>query len=123
MLGRAYGIDPAGAKRRVVRPTDLSAGWAVAVRESGKIMLFGWWKTGLDMVLLGLEAQGVIVQRMTMFASGGPAAQIEAQRMVTEKFFAVGETALMVASGASNGRVIRNYRRKVRANALRLSRG
>ena len=46
-------------------------------------MLFGWWKTSLDMAMLGLEAQGVIAQRMAMFAVGGPAAQLEAQRMVT----------------------------------------
>ena len=86
-------------------------------------MLFGWWTTSLDMAMLGLEAQGVIAQRMAMFAVGGPAAQIEAQRMVTEKIMAASEAALMVASGASNGKVIRSYRRKVQANALRLSKG
>ncbi len=86
-------------------------------------MLFAWWKTGMDMAMLGLEAQGVIAQRMAMFAVGGPAAQVEAQRMVTEKFLAVGETAMMLATGASNGRVIRSYRRKVQANALRLRGG
>ena len=85
-------------------------------------MLFGWWKTGMDMAMLGLEAQGVIARRMAMFAAGGPAAHLEAQRMVTEKVLAIGETAIMVATGASNGKVIGNYRRKVRANALRLSR-
>ena len=36
---------------------------------------------------------------------------------------AAGEAALMVASGASNGKVIRSYRRKVQANAQRLSQG
>ena len=85
-------------------------------------MLFGWWKTGMDMAMLGLEAQGVIAQRMAMFAMGGPAAQVEAQRMIEEKFWAAGETAVLVASGASNGKVIRNYRRKVQANAKRLGR-
>ncbi|MDP4022679.1 hypothetical protein Q8W71_08600 [Methylobacterium sp. NEAU 140] len=85
-------------------------------------MLFGWWKAGLDMAMLGFEAQGVIAQRMAMLAMGGPAAQLEAQRMVTEKVMAAGEAALMVASGASNGRVIRHYRRKVQANAKRLGR-
>lgn len=85
-------------------------------------MMFGWWKTGMDMAMLGFESQGVIAQRMMMMAMGGPAAQREAERMVTEKFWAVGETALMVASGASNGKVIGNYRRKVQANARRLGR-
>ena len=83
-------------------------------------MLLGWWTTGLNMALLGFEAQGVIAQRMVRLALGGPAAGLEAQRMVTEKFYAAGETALLVASGASNDRVIRNYRRKVQANARRL---
>ncbi len=34
---------------------------------------------------------------------------------------AAGEAALMMASGASTAKVIAGYRRKVRANALRLS--
>ena len=86
-------------------------------------MLFGWWMTGMDMAMQGLEAQGVIAQRMAMLALGGPAAQAEAQLMVTEKMLAAGEAALMLAAGASNGKVIRSYRRKVQANARRLSRG
>ncbi len=65
----------------------------------------------------------MIVQRLTMLSMGGPAAQVEAQRMVTEKIFAAGEAMMLVASGASNRKVIHNYRRKVRANATRLSRG
>ncbi len=85
-------------------------------------MLFGWWKLGMDMSMLAVEAQGVIVQRLTMLAMGGPAAQVEAQRMVTEKVWAAGETLMLVASGASNRKVIHNYRRKVQANATRLSR-
>jgi hypothetical protein len=80
-----------------------------------------WWKTGMDMAMLGLEAQGVIAQRMAMMALGGPKAQAEAQRMVTEKMFAAGEAAMQVAMGASNATVIRGYRHKVRANARRLS--
>jgi hypothetical protein len=84
-------------------------------------MLFGWWKLGMDVSMLAMEAQGVIVQRLGMLAMGGPNAQLEAQRMVSEKVFAAGETLLMVASGASNEKVVRNYRRKVQANARRLS--
>ncbi|GJD33560.1 hypothetical protein [Methylobacterium aerolatum] len=84
-------------------------------------MLFGWWTMSMDMSLLAMEAQGVILQRLTMLSMGGPAAQMEAQRMVTEKVFAAGEAMMLVASGASNGKVIRNYRRKVQANATRLS--
>jgi hypothetical protein len=43
--------------------------------------------------------------------------------MVTETMLAAGEGALRLAAGASNGKVIRSYRRKVQANARRLSRG
>jgi len=85
-------------------------------------MLFGWWKMGMDMSMLAMEAQGVILQRMTMLSMGGPAAQVEAQRMVTEKVYAAGEAMMMMASGASNQKVIHSYRRKVQANAKRLSR-
>lgn len=83
--------------------------------------MFGaWWKTGLDMTLLAFEAQGVVAQRVAMLALGGPAAQVEAQRMVTEKVLAAGEAAVLMATGASHGTVIRGYRHKVRANARRL---
>lgn len=83
-------------------------------------MYGAWWKMSMDMAMLGFEAQGVIAQRMAMFALGGPKAQVEAQRMVTEKMMAAGEAAMQMATGASNRTVIRGYRRKVRANARRL---
>ena len=86
-------------------------------------MYGSFWKTGFDMAMLTFEAQGVILQRMTMFAMGGPKVQAEAQLMVTEKMFAAGEAAMQMALGASNGAVINGYRRKVRANSRRLGRG
>ncbi len=83
--------------------------------------MFGtWWKLYMDTAMLGLEAQGVIAQRLTMFAMGSPRSSTEAQRMVTEKMFAAGEAAMQLATGASNRTVIRGYRRKVRANSRRL---
>jgi len=84
-------------------------------------MLFGWWKMGMDLSMLAMESQGVVVQRLTMMAMGGPAAQAEAQLMVTEKILAAGEAAMMIAMGASNGKVVSSYRTKVRATAVRLS--
>lgn len=84
-------------------------------------MLFGWWKMGMDLSMLAMESQGVVLQRLTMMAMGGPAAQAEAQLMVTEKILAAGEAAMMLAMGASNGKVVSSYRKKVRANAVRLS--
>ena len=81
-----------------------------------------WWKTGMNMTMLALEAQGVIVQRMMMFSMGDPQGQAEAQRMVNEKVYAASEAAMKLAFGASNDEVIRDYRRKVQANSRRLDR-
>ncbi|MGU3540856.1 hypothetical protein [Methylobacterium sp. A54F] len=86
--------------------------------------MFGpWWKLGLDATMLAFESQQVIGMRLLKLSAGGAAAQVEAQRMVTEKIAAAGEAAFLVASGGSTARVVAGYRRKVRANARRLSRG
>ncbi|GEP04750.1 hypothetical protein [Methylobacterium oxalidis] len=86
--------------------------------------MFGaWWKLGVDATLLAFESQQVIGMRLVKLSAGGAAAQVEAQRMVNEKIMAAGEAALLVASGGSTARVVAGYRRKVRANARRLSRG
>jgi hypothetical protein len=85
--------------------------------------MFGtWWKLGMDATMLALESQQVIGMRLMMLSAGGSAAQVEAQRMVSEKFMAAGEAALLVATGGSTAGVVAGYRRKVRANARRLSR-
>ncbi|WP_336487549.1 hypothetical protein [Methylobacterium nigriterrae] len=84
--------------------------------------MFGtWWKLGVDATMLALESQQVIGMRLMMLSAGGTAAQAEAHRMVSEKITAAGEAALLVASGGSTARVVAGYRRKVRANARRLS--
>lgn len=70
--------------------------------------------------MLGLEAQGAIAQRLALLALGGQKAQAEAQRMVTEKVLAAGEAAMLLAAGGSHAKVVRGYRRKVRANGRRL---
>jgi urease beta subunit len=86
--------------------------------------MFGsWYKLGMDATMLAFESQQVIGMRLIKIAAGGAVGQAEAQRMVTEKVAAAGEAALMVASGASTAKVIAGYRRKVRANARRLSKG
>lgn len=83
-------------------------------------MFDAWWKTGVDLALLSLESQGVIAQRMAVLAMGGPAAQWEAQQMVSEKVFAAGEASILIATGATHDEVIDGYRAKVRANSARL---
>lgn len=86
--------------------------------------MFGsWFKLGMDATMLAVESQQVIGMRLIKLSAGGAGGQAEAQRMVTEKVMAAGEAALMVASGASAAKVIAGYRRKVRANARRLSKG
>lgn len=84
--------------------------------------MFGaWWKLGMDATLLAMESQQVIGLRLAKLSLGGPAAQIEAQRMVSEKIMAASEAAMMIATGVSTQKVVTGYRRKVRANARRLS--
>ncbi|TNC11413.1 hypothetical protein FF100_20030 [Methylobacterium terricola] len=85
-------------------------------------MYDSWLRLGLDTVRLGLEAQTVVALRLAKLSLGGTAAQIEAERMVTEKMEAAAEAAMTLASGGTAERVVRDYRRKVRANAVRLSR-
>lgn len=84
-------------------------------------MFAPWWKLGMDATMLAFESQQVIGLRLAMLSLGGSAAQVEAQRMVTEKMVAAGEAALLVASGGTAASVVAGYRRKVRANARRLS--
>ncbi|KQO67541.1 MULTISPECIES: hypothetical protein [unclassified Methylobacterium] len=86
--------------------------------------MFGsWWKLGMDATLLAMESQQVIALRLAKLATGGAAAQAEAQHMVTEKIMAAQEAALLIATGGSTAGVVAGYRRKVRANARRLSQG
>ncbi|MDR7040199.1 MULTISPECIES: hypothetical protein [Methylobacterium] len=86
--------------------------------------MFGvWWKLGIDATMLALESQQVIGLRLVKLSAGGAAAQVEAQRMVSEKIMAAGEAAILVATGGSAAGVVAGYRRKVRANARRLAKG
>ncbi|KMO12492.1 hypothetical protein [Methylobacterium platani] len=86
-------------------------------------MYDSWLRLGLDTVRLGMEAQTVVALRLAKLSLGGAAAQVEAQRMVTEKVEAAAEAVMTLATGGTPERVVSDYRRKVRANARRLSRG
>jgi hypothetical protein len=74
-----------------------------------------------DMTLLALESQTIIGIRLARLSLGGPAAMAEVERMVSEKIFALGEAATMLATGGSPHDVVRAYRRHVQANADRLT--
>lgn len=85
-------------------------------------MFTAWMKFATDSTRLYQETQEVMGLRMMKLALGGPAGQIEAQRMIAEKGFAFAEAAGSLAAGGSLERVVRRYRSHVRANKRRLSR-
>jgi hypothetical protein len=86
-------------------------------------MFTAWMKFAADSARLYQETQEVMGLRMMKLALGGPAGQLEAQRMIAEKGFAFAEAAGSLAAGGSMERVVRRYRSHVRANKRRLSRG
>ena len=71
--------------------------------------------------MLALEAQTMIGLRLMKFACGGPAAQIEAQQMMSEKISASIEAAGNLMMGGSPDAVIARYREHVADNAKRLT--
>jgi hypothetical protein len=85
------------------------------------LMFKPWMRLAVDATLLGLEAQSVVRIRLSQIAlgQGSPA---ETQLMVSEKMLAFAEAASTVAAGGSVHKVVKSYRRYVRANVRRLSR-
>jgi len=84
-----------------------------------KIDLFKpWW----DVAMLAAEAQQVIWLRFLKLAAGGPQAPREAQRMMTEKVQTAAQVAAGIMMGDAATKVVKRYRKKVRANKRRLSR-
>ena len=71
---------------------------------------------------LAIEANGVIgLRMMKLMLSGKRAARREARLMVSEKVDAAVEATMTLISGASAHKIIGQYRRRVAANAKRLS--
>jgi hypothetical protein len=88
-----------------------------------------WFRLSMDAWSLTMEASSVIGLRTLKMAVGGPAAQVEAARMVTEKVeagMAWHASALTGGLGMTPhnaaARTLAHYRRKVRANQRRLRR-
>src|SRR5215510_12936223 len=83
-----------------------------------------------DLARLGFEAWMVIGLRTAKLALGGPAATLEAQRMVAEKAAAILEGQLAIGSALVAGssqaaigrKAIAPYRRRVKENRRRLTR-
>ena len=83
-------------------------------------MLGSWMKLTIDTTLLGLEAQSVIGLRLSQIAMGQGSAA-EAHLMMTEKMLAFMDAATIVAAGGSAHAIVEDYRRRVQANARRLT--
>src|SRR5215468_670102 len=72
-------------------------------------------------MMLGFEANHVVGLRVARMILGGKRARREAKLMVTEKMEAALEANTRMMHGASADEIIRMYRRRVAANARRLS--
>jgi hypothetical protein len=83
-------------------------------------MFIPFLRLASDATLLAMEAQTVIGLRLSQIAMG-QGTPAEAQLMVTEKVLAFLEAAATVTSGGSAHKVVRGYRKKVRANTRRLT--
>jgi hypothetical protein len=81
-----------------------------------------WFDFAFASARLYYEAQEVVTLRLTKIARGGVDSHTEAQRMVVEKGFALGEAVATLSNGGSMQKVIRRYRRHVRTNKCRLTR-
>lgn len=87
-----------------------------------------WMNAGFDAWSLGWESATVMGLRAAKIAQGGPEAQRETELMVSEKMTAAFELQLAMMTGAmgmspatTTRKALAHYRRKVRANAGRLS--
>ena len=87
-----------------------------------------WMRLAWDAWALGFEGSSVVGLRTLKIATGGPAAEAEARRMVTEKIGAAVALQGLAMTGALGftapavaGKTLAHYRRKVRANRRRLA--
>jgi hypothetical protein len=71
--------------------------------------------------MLAVEANRVIGLRMMKLMLGGRTARREAELMISEKIDAAIKASASVMTGASADEIVRRYRRRVAANAKRLS--
>jgi hypothetical protein len=98
-----------------------TAGLILPRNKEKASMLGPWLKLVTDTTLLAMEAQTVIGLRLGQIAMGR-GSLAENQLMVTEKMLALAEAAATVTTGGSAHKVVKGYRKKVRANTKRLRR-
>jgi hypothetical protein len=75
-----------------------------------------------SLIMLAVEANGVVALRMMKLMRGGRSARREAKLMVSEKMDAAFEAAARLMVGASGDEIVQRYRKRVAANAKRLGR-
>jgi hypothetical protein len=75
-----------------------------------------------SLMMLAVEANGVVAQRMMKMMLGGRSARREAELMVSEKMHAAFEATASLMAGASGDEIVHRYRQHVAANAKRLGR-
>jgi hypothetical protein len=73
-----------------------------------------------SLMMLAIEANGVIALRMMKLMRGGRKARREARLMVSEKIHAALEATASLMAGASGDEIVDRYRRHVARNAKRL---
>jgi len=74
-----------------------------------------------SLMMLAIEANQVIGLRTMKLMRGGKRAQREAELMVREKIDAALDATARLMAGASGDAIVRRYRRRVAANAKRLT--
>ncbi|WP_449384673.1 hypothetical protein [Bradyrhizobium sp. UFLA05-112] len=85
-------------------------------------MLPGKSRRMRNWMMLALESNRVIGLRLAKLMRGGKGAQREAERMVSEKIQAAAKAGASLMAGASSDEIVRQYRKRVAANAKRLGR-
>ena len=75
-----------------------------------------------SLMMLAVEANGVVALRMMKLMRGGRRAWREAKLMVSEKIDAAFEATARLMAGASGDEIVHRYRQHVAVNAKRLSR-
>ena len=79
-------------------------------------------QTWFDLTMLAVESQQVIFMRTIKLVRGGKRAHKEAHLMLAEKVAATLQESGRLLMGARPSGVVKRVRKKVRANARRLSR-
>jgi hypothetical protein len=108
---------------QLIQPTmTLSKARAFRFEQGSVRMLPGKSRKMLNWMMLALESNRVIGLRLAKLMRGGKGAQREAKRMVREKIQAAAKARASLMAGASSDEIVRQYRKRVAANAKRLGR-